>query len=199
MRQAARRRSRDESRDAPSPAVLAGTIGPPIVRGETPEPPPAPLPPRPVVLDPAQSQLSIPSLIALQRDALRAIYSSRAGVTRESYCLELVATARTAAADGDYTAAANLYKLIGQHIGALTPTTENHLHVHAPQSPSTSTPGSAPTHALDLRSASDDALRALITRAKAQSRVIEAAVDADPAPIVDSRPAPAVDAADLAP
>lgn len=119
----------------------------------------------------------------MQRDVLRAIYATQAGVTRESYALELVATARAAASDGDYTAAANLYKLIGQHIGALD-ASDKHVHFHS----ATPANGAPPSH-LDLRSHSDDAIRALIARAKAQETIR----DTSPAPIVDTLPVPITD------
>lgn len=167
----------DESTIRRHPAVV-GTVGVPQA-----ELPAAPLPPRAVIATTPEPGTGpgVQSLIAMQRDVLRAIYATSAGVTRESYAVELVATARAAASDGDYTAAANLYKLIGQHIGALDPS-EKHVHFHG------TTADGAPTHT-DLRAQSDDALRALIQRAKAQQQI----VDAVPAPIVDTLPAPAGD------
>lgn len=106
------------------------------------------------------------SLIQVQQDAMRQIFQ-QAGVTLASFAVEIASVARAAAAEGDYSAAANLYKLVGQHIGALQG--EKHLHIHA----NTGTSASSQT---DHRSQSDDALRALIAQARAQNEIQDATI-----------------------
>lgn len=107
------------------------------------------------------------SLVSLQHEAMRTVFA-QAGISLATYAMEVVSVARAAAADGEYGAAAQLYKIVGQHIGALAG--EKHLHLHAAANPANAEGGG------DFRATSDDALRNLIAQAKSASAIQEATV-----------------------
>lgn len=121
-------------------------------------------PPHPAsVTEPTPAGL--PSMIQVQRDAMRETFAL-SGVTHASLQLEMIAVARAAAAEGDYTAAGGIYKTIAQMMGAFSP--ELHLHQHAAPTDQTRTGPSA------LRAQPDDALRALILQARQRREIREA-------------------------
>lgn len=108
------------------------------------------------------------SLIGHQQQAMRELFR-QSGISLASYSMEVVAVARAAAADGDYSAAANLYKIVGQHIGALAGESHKHVHLHGAPAADANQNG-------DFRATSDDALRSLIAQARMQNTIQEAEV-----------------------
>lgn len=104
------------------------------------------------------------SLLQERRDAMGERFR-QAGVTLADIRLEMLDVARTAAAEGEYAAAGQIYKTIAQTLGGLE--ADRHLHVHS------SLPANPRDPRADFRSASDDALRALIQEARASGAVID--------------------------
>lgn len=169
MRSSARRRARNARADA---VVDVPTADPRL---------PAPAPAAPAALT-VPSEPPPSSFIQAQRDAMRAIFA-QTGVTLAALQVEMLAVARAAAAEGEYQAAGGIYKTIAQTLGAING--DKHLHLH----------GGSPANPLDpkadFRSASDQALYALIARAKQQEQVRDAAVVPSPAPTPAEISAPA--------
>jgi hypothetical protein len=118
------------------------------------------------------------SLLQERRDAMGARFR-QAGVTLADIRLEMLEVARTAAAEGEYAAAGQIYKTIAQTLGGLA--NDQHLHLHS------TLPANPRDPRADFRSASDDALRALILEARSTGAVI----DSRPAAIEAPTPAPA--------
>jgi hypothetical protein len=88
-----------------------------------------------------------------------------AEINHRQFIMETRAIAHAAAEDGDYSAAARAMEVVGKAAGFFAP--EVHMHVNAPRTEA------------DLANLSDDALRALVHRAKP----VEATVVADEHPL----------------
>lgn len=103
---------------------------------------------------PKERDLSVPfaEALATKRQAMLAIMADE-GLTQAQYAMEVVAVARMAALDGDYSASFKGYELVGKALGVFAPETHQHLHLHKGD------------HA-SLAQASDAQLEAIIARAK---------------------------------
>ncbi len=115
-----------------------------------------------------------PSLVQERRDAMAARFR-QAGITLADIRLEMLEVARTAAAEGEYQAAGQIYKTIAQTLGGLA--NDQHLHLH----------GALPSNPRDPRAnfnaSPDDALRALIAEARASGAIVDTRNLPSPAPV----------------
>lgn len=141
---------------------------------------------RPPDIDgPPGAQLLTPEVIAQQR-VLTAMFLhlDDAGYEAANFTKEVWATARAAAAQGEFVAAKGLYELVGKALGSFAP--EQHIHMH----------GTADGRALRERMAGlpDDALASIIAGAKPAEFLVRAS---DPAPVPAAKPPFVTDAEPL--
>jgi hypothetical protein len=108
-------------------------------------------------------------MLLAQQLRLQQLIREGGAISRATFAREMTIVARLALLDGQYRAAVDAYKIVGQHVGALDQPDENHQHIHL-HSPD----GRPPQHP-DFARATDAELRRII------DEVQEAAPNATPA------------------